>query len=123
MAFKTKAIYFAVGQGYKIDSSGFRFALVSDQILDCGRDGLGYNMSVLLNPQDTPSNNVMVNSKLKNADMVMRLASVKELQLIKKAIATKKARFEYGFNMDRVIEQLDYAIYLLEDKPASALSL
>ncbi len=53
--------------------------------------------------------------------MQMRLATKDELNLIKEAISTEKAKFEYEFNTDKIVELLSNEIKKFEPIPAKRM--
>ncbi|MGC1181484.1 hypothetical protein [Legionella sp.] len=74
------------------------------------KDGeTGYDMSELLKKDVRPSIHTLINSKLSQVTMQMRLATDEELDIIRTLIKTKEAKFEYEGYKDSLIK-IDDAI-------------
>lgn len=110
VAFKTTAIYFGVGQGYKLDESEIRYAVISESFVQWINNERGYSMAILLNPKNLSSNNALIDSKLKDACMQMRLVTNEEVLAIKEAVIDGKAKFEFMSDKDKMVDLLDNEI-------------
>src|SRR5690242_9824378 len=116
IAFKTTSFYMGEKNGYKLDDSGTKYALISESLdhwevrPSDGENNRGYSMSIFLNPKETPSNHALIDCKLKNANMQIRLATKQEVCLIKEAVVYDKAVLEYKFDKNKIISLLDLEI-------------
>ena len=91
VAYETDINYFSItGEGYPISDSDpqLKFGLVS-------KFPHGYELKQLLRPDEVPSCKALINPKIAEGVLLMRLATIREQHGIRKAVLTKKAEFDY----------------------------
>lgn len=106
VAFRTTSPYFGAKKGFSIDSdASLKFGYISDDPSSYEGE-MGYKITRLLKPTEIPGGCLVFNSHL-DIPLLMRLATVEEVNKMRKAVESAMAEFEYQFGNNRIFAILD----------------
>lgn len=106
VAFRTTSPYFGAKKGFSIDSdASLKFGYISDYITSYAR-GEAYNIKRLLKPTEVSELCALVNPRL-DIPLLMRLATLEEVNKMRKAIQSAAAKFEYESDNNCIFAFLD----------------
>jgi len=107
VAFRTTSPYFGAKKGFPIDSdASLKFGYISDDPSSYDEGEMGYKITRLLKPTEIPGGCIVLNSHL-DIPLLMRLATVEEVNKMRKAVESAIAEFEYQFGNNRIFAILD----------------
>lgn len=97
VAYKTNSHSIKALYGYCLDDQPIQFGYINDNIVTFRSEEKGYTMIRLLQSGKNPNSCVLSSLALESSTS-MRLASIEETDLIKQAVRSDQAAFEYVFN-------------------------